>query len=633
MNVFSLIRVKWSNEHIIAAVFFVLVLYHLPQWSKNPAGIASFLLLVAEGLLIDCIASLLRYKRVWCCVSAAVTAAMISALTNGIPLWGQMLGVAVALLLGKQLWGGTGKNIVNPAMVGLLFLLLFFDVPYPFFAASYLLIPAVILSLPFLKIRPFAGIGFILGMVASMIFVGDLTLMNLLSYGVFFWGCIVMTDPVTVGNHPMIGSVVGFLAGFAALFQYQEPIVLVILILAINLFSFTMEGFISKNVKFLKPKLMIPKAIPFIKDQAKMVDLTVGNGLLTSEKNGRVESLSERGKDKLESSVEPGKDRLESPNKSDLEISSVDESDIFKLSEKEILNRIKTNEVFGMGGAAFSTYQKLITVLTAKESQKYFIINGVECDPGLIHDHWLLYNHSKEIGIGVELLQKCIGFTSIYLAVKDTEGIELPDQIQIAKVPEDYPIGAEKILIARILAKQIASDQIPAVCGILVLNVQTLYAIYQAVYSNKPVDTRYLTVANLKEKSAKVVKVRLGMKIHEVMEAVYPGVINVFAGGGLMQSYLADEDEVVGKNVNFIATSLFPKYKESPQCSKCGNCSSSCPVGLKVNLIADLVDTGKVNETEKYHVRECISCGSCSYSCLAGRNLASRVKIAKETFK
>lgn len=592
MNVFPLIRVKWSNEHIMAAVFFVLVLYHLPQWSENPAGIFSFLLLVAEGLLIDCIASLLRYKRVWCCVSAAVTAAIISALTNGVPLWGQLLGVAIALLLGKQLWGGTGKNIVNPAMVGLLFLLLYFDVPYPFLAASYLLIPAVILSLPFLKIRPFAGIGFILGMVASMIFVGDLTLMNLLSYGVFFWGCIVMTDPVTVGNHPMTGSVVGFLAGFAALYHYQEPIVLVIIILAINLFSFTMEGIISKNIKFLRPKLKIPKVVPFLNNQAEMVDLTVGN---------------------------------------ESDIST--EEDILKLSEKEILNRIKSNEVFGMGGAAFSTYQKLITVLTSKESQKYLIINGVECDPGLIHDHWLLHKHSKEIGIGVELLQKCIGFTSIYLAVKDTEGIELPDQIQIAKVPEDYPVGAEKILIAQILAKQIATDQIPAVCGILVLNVQTLYAIYQAVYSNKPVDTRYLTVANLKEKSAKVVKVRLGMKIHEVMEAVYPGVISVFAGGGLMQSHLADEDEVVGKNVNFIATSLFPKYKESPQCSKCGNCSSNCPAGLKVNLIADLVDSGKAGETDKYHVRECISCGSCSYSCLAGRNLSAKVKIAKETFK
>jgi Na+-translocating ferredoxin:NAD+ oxidoreductase RnfC subunit len=133
-------------------------------------------------------------------------------------------------------------------------------------------------------------------------------------------------------------------------------------------------------------------------------------------------------------------------------------------------------------------------------------------------------------------------------------------------------------------------------------------------------------VADLKNKTARVVKVRLGMKLSEILEAVYSGAFNIFAGGGIMQSKVTEENACVDRNTNFIATGSFPNYKESPQCSGCAVCTRNCPAGLKVNRIADLVEQGKPKEAAKYRAAECISCGSCSYSCLAGRNLAAKVK-------
>ncbi|HWT27769.1 MAG TPA: 4Fe-4S dicluster domain-containing protein, partial [Mobilitalea sp.] len=211
-----------------------------------------------------------------------------------------------------------------------------------------------------------------------------------------------------------------------------------------------------------------------------------------------------------------------------------------------------------------------------------------------------------------------------------TAGLHFPEDIILYKVPNAYPIGAEKILISEILKDPMGKNEIPAESGILVLNVQTVYSIFTSVTLDQPVTTRLITVANLIDRTAKVVKIRLGMKVHDIMEAVYPGMVNVFAGGGLMQAYRADEDAVADRNVNFLAAGMFPKYKESPQCSKCGACTDKCPAGLKVNLIADLVDHGKLKETLKYHATDCIGCGSCSYYCLAGRNLSAKVKAAKE---
>ena len=44
------------------------------------------------------------------------------------PFWIPLIGGAIAITLAKQLYGGLGKNLFNPAMVGYVFLILSFPV-------------------------------------------------------------------------------------------------------------------------------------------------------------------------------------------------------------------------------------------------------------------------------------------------------------------------------------------------------------------------------------------------------------------------------------------------------------------------------------------------------------------------
>jgi ferredoxin len=589
MNSFPIIKTKLHNEHIMAGVLAVLILYHLPGFVADISSIIDLLILITVGLLIDLLASLLRYKRVWCCVSGAVTAAIISLLTYGVPMWGRIIGVAAALIIGKNIWGGTGKNLFNPAMIGLLPVALIFQLPFPFFEPSVLLLPAVILSLVFLYIRPYTGLGFLIGSLLALLINRDLSFEGILAYGILFWACLIITDPVTVTGHPVAGFAVSFLAGICALHYFPVPVAYIASVLAVNIFSKTVDRVIHTNTK-LKAKLNLPKI--YINDASidQVIDLT--KTLVVSE--------------------------------------SIPEDRSF--DKETVLNRIRDNVVFGMGGAGFTTYKKITSVMDADVNDKYLIINGAECDPGLIHDKWLLRHQYDEINKGVELLKACVPFCDVYLAVKKTTLIK-GEKLKLHKLQDSYPVGAERLLIQKVLHRSLNYGEIPATEGILVLNVQTVYAIAQAVLYNRPVDTRYLTVADLKNKTARVVKVRLGMKLRDVIDAVYPGAKSIYAGGGIMQAHQAEDNDYIDKTVNFIATGPFPDYKESPQCSGCGMCIQSCPSGLKVNVIADLVDKGKLKETAAYHVKECISCGSCSYSCLAGRNLAAIVKRAKEAQK
>lgn len=587
MKAFPLLRIRWSNEHIMTAVFGVTVLYLIPSWLRSPLELFNFAMILAVALLVETAIHIIRYKRPVCAVSAAVTTAILQVLTPGIPLWGRFLGIGIALA-GKHLGGGTGKNIFNPAITAFLILCLLFKIDFAIVTFSFLLIPALLLSSPFLLFRPFAAMGMIMGMIPALLLHHHFTGAALI--GIIFWGCLVVTDPVTTTVDPYLGLFGGFSVGFLPLYWTQSGVAMALALLAFNGLSFVWDQhrLIQHRFYFLRP-LKLRKAIPFIPANTGFLDLTEQTG------EEPVQCIS--------------------------------------FTAAEILDRIAACEVFGCGGAAFPAITKIKTVMAVVVPDKYLIVNGVECDPGLIHDQWLLHKFPGEITQGIKLLQQCISLKQVYIAVKDRCITTMSNDTKMYHVPDVYPVGAEKILIHRILRKKIPAGEIPAQAGILVLNVQTVLAIYEAVYHNRPASAKYLTISNLKTQKSRVARLKLGAKISEIINAEYPdsgtGGACVFSGGGFMQARIAEDTDVVERTTNFIAVADYPYYKESPLCSKCGLCLMHCPAGLQVNQIAELADDDKLDETIKYRPYQCISCGSCSYVCLAGRDLAAKVKNAK----
>ncbi len=82
-----------------------------------------------------------------------------------------------------------------------------------------------------------------------------------------------------------------------------------------------------------------------------------------------------------------------------------------ELTPEEIVTRIKTAGVVGMGGACFPTFIKLtppFIKLTPPPTAKAecVIINAVECEPYITADYRLMMEHADEILVGLELLMK-----------------------------------------------------------------------------------------------------------------------------------------------------------------------------------------------------------------------------------
>jgi electron transport complex protein RnfD len=118
---------------IMRRVLFALVpaaLWH--TWYFGAGLLVNFALVAVAALLTEALVLRMRglpTRHAMRDCSALVTAALLSfALPPFVPFWIPVLGGMIAIVLAKQLYGGLGKNLFNPAMVGYVFLLLSFPV-------------------------------------------------------------------------------------------------------------------------------------------------------------------------------------------------------------------------------------------------------------------------------------------------------------------------------------------------------------------------------------------------------------------------------------------------------------------------------------------------------------------------
>jgi electron transport complex protein RnfD len=101
-------------------------------WFFGPGLLLNFALVTCAALLTEGAVLRLRGRNTRHALrdgSALVSSALLSfALPPFVPFWIPLLGGCIAILLAKQLYGGLGKNLFNPAMVGYVFLLVSFPV-------------------------------------------------------------------------------------------------------------------------------------------------------------------------------------------------------------------------------------------------------------------------------------------------------------------------------------------------------------------------------------------------------------------------------------------------------------------------------------------------------------------------
>ena len=314
-----------------------------------------------------------------------------------------------------------------------------------------------------------------------------------------------------------------------------------------------------------------------------------------------------------------------------------------KLSPEEITKRCLDSGIVGLGGATFPSHVKL-TVPDGKKCN-ILIINGIECEPYLTSDHRLMVEKGEEVLTGISILMKALKVDRAMIGIENNK----PDAInQLTKLATGfkgitvhplkvkYPQGAEKQLIKALINREVPSGHLPLDVGVVVHNVGTVFAVYEAVQKNKPLFERVVTITGKSLGKPGNYFVRIGTPINKLIEAsggMPEDTGKVVNGGPMMGKAVNNLDVPVVKGTSGII--IFPaeesKRKEIKPCIRCAKCVSVCALNLEPFLLMALSEKGLFERAENERITDCMECGCCSYTCPADRPVLDYIRLGKST--
>jgi len=309
--------------------------------------------------------------------------------------------------------------------------------------------------------------------------------------------------------------------------------------------------------------------------------------------------------------------------------------------DKDLVSIAREAGVVGAGGAGFPTHVKI----NAKVD--YILVNGAECEPLLRVDQQLLAVKTKEV---LEALNLLVLSTSAQKGVIALKGkykdaikqlnVQIGAYEKLAIFPLDnfYPAGDEQVTVYEVFNRIVPEGGIPLDVGVIVINVETLLNLYEAL-AGKPVTEKYLTITGA-VKNPKTIKAPIGISI---LEAI------ALAGGPTVESYqVIDGGPMMGKVINDLhgpitkttkglillpeEHSLLKSKSRDIQsmlrnartsCMHCSLCTEVCPRNLlghtlnpdRLMRLASYNSTCST-ETKAAEAFLCCECALCEYACV-----------------
>lgn len=318
------------------------------------------------------------------------------------------------------------------------------------------------------------------------------------------------------------------------------------------------------------------------------------------------------------------------------------------LTKEEIVGKIVTAGLAGMGGAAFPTHVKLQP--PHDKPIDTLVVNGSECEPYLTVDDMLMRSHPDQIITGIRMAMKALGIGRAVIGIEDDKPaaaaalrsslkqMSPPEDVQVKVLKSRFPQGAEKQLIHGILKRTVPSGGLPMDVGVVVQNVGTIYALYEAVMFDKPLFERYITVTGSCVKNPGNYKVRIGTRITDILEecgGLTEEPAKIIMGGPMCGITLDSLEVPVVKGTSglLFLTRGEVVPEEYRACIRCGRCVAACPMGLLPNELGNAVEHDNYDAAAELKPFDCIMCGSCAYSCPARRPLNHFIKVGQDKLR
>ncbi len=230
---------------------------------------------------------------------------------------------------------------------------------------------------------------------------------------------------------------------------------------------------------------------------------------------------------------------------------------------------------------------------------------------------------------------------------KDSENEEY---FHLHKTDTVYPYDAPVLIIKKVLGLDIAFGENTTRHGILLLDAQTISAVFEHYIQKNEIDSRLIPISGTGLKENRILNIKLGTPIKIAIEPYLKSDIKyrVFLDGPLKGTEVEDLTQKIDWSVKNIVVMEERDYKtpfnyvradelrfttslmgEERRCVYCNYCDDICPVNLEPALYWHCYSRGEKRKARLYALEKCIECGLCSFICPSKLELLQVIKECK----
>lgn len=261
-------------------------------------------------------------------------------------------------------------------------------------------------------------------------------------------------------------------------------------------------------------------------------------------------------------------------------------------------------------------------------NSKVLIISSINEYIEEITYNTLLKEYTIEILDTIDALIEIMNIRKCFLAVT-TDDVDLVNilvnnigtypKIDMKLVTNNYYIGNKNILINKLTNYKNKNYNMQF------LSIKDILNIYYILKKDKYPSETYITVSGNLIDYTKVIRVKIGTNINDILYYLnIDNKNNIIINGLLNGIHLKDTNYIIDKNIRSIFINTIEKTKEL-KCINCGLCIESCPVNINPKYMY-------FNNDQKamMYKKKCINCGLCSYNCPSKINLVNGGKNDKK---
>ncbi|PIQ89351.1 MAG: hypothetical protein COV72_03630 [Candidatus Omnitrophica bacterium CG11_big_fil_rev_8_21_14_0_20_42_13] len=318
--------------------------------------------------------------------------------------------------------------------------------------------------------------------------------------------------------------------------------------------------------------------------------------------------------------------------------------------------------------------------IIAPNDVENIIVHGIGSEPYNISLDVLLSGKKLLNFIeGLRILNVLMPNAKMYLALNGRK-IKLAEEIckittkhawlKVITLEPKYPQGYDEMLVPTILGKKFPFGYSAANIGVVVLNIQAVISVYEAVCEGKPLIERIIALCGPGLKEALHINTRVGTPLSDILDSrLRQGVktrvvLNSLLTGEKLTDFFLPVDRTFSQIValpdndrreflSFVRpglrrqsysrtflSSLLPSFDkiadtnvhgEARPCISCNYCDEACPVQIMPHLLYKYVKSNLIDERlMNYQIFHCIECGLCSFVCPSKIPLARHMKEGKD---